>query len=404
VEVNVVSIDVGLFGKGPFPGVSFFKKVSSAGFLSYRDLLDISAKKALLNGSAMLPSVLYNIDNKSAIAFHWNMRGFVSNRVSNTLLSDALTSSIQADAPGITLSGELLQTYFQNWVEYNFTYARTLLNKNGHQLNGGLTFKFLQGIAHSTLEVTNIQMQIADENTLTNVRSNFLLNYNQGLEDLVDGNYFRLKGDPGVAFDVGFEYKRLPSGNPTTEFPYSYKVGFSLVDIGFITNKNVSGSGNVLMTADNVQTTSLSGISSIRGLVDTLQSVFDIEVTPVDDIRQPLPLSMFLSFDKPLGKYFFVHLNSLFTFVGNNRYLSTRDNLYRLTATPRFENKNFGVYLPLTFDSATKFNTGVALRWKPFIIGSSNLLTRYFYRENEVTGDFYVIIKIPIAGKASAQH
>ena len=46
-----------------------------------------------------------------------------------------------------------------------------------------------------------------------------------------------------------------------------------------------------------------------------------------------------------------------------------------VTLTPRYENRRFGVYLPVSFNSKTKWNIGAALRMGPLVVGVQRVNT-----------------------------
>jgi len=55
--------------------------------------------------------------------------------------------------------------------------------------------------------------------------------------------------------------------------------------------------------------------------------------------------------------------------------------------------------MPFSYDNFLKSNIGIALRWKAFIIGSSNILTAWFYPKEEQILNLYLTIKVPVLKK-----
>lgn len=72
---------------------------------------------------------------------------------------------------------------------------------------------------------------------------------------------------------------------------------------------------------------------------------------------------------------------------------------FRFNVTPRYEDERFGVYLPLTFSNFIPAYIGLALRWKPFIIGSGNLFTFWAYEDRGKPFDIYFTVKVPVLKK-----
>ena len=69
----------------------------------------------------------------------------------------------------------------------------------------------------------------------------------------------------------------------------------------------------------------------------------------------------------------------------NSRYFSG------FSLTPRYEGRVFGFYLPLNYNSLTKFNAGVSLRVGPMFIGSGSVLSALI--GNSKQADFHFGIR-----------
>src|SRR5690606_1169318 len=62
------------------------------------------------------------------------------------------------------------------------------------------------------------------------------------------------------------------------------------------------------------------------------------------------------------------------------------------TATPRFEGRAFGIYVPINYNDLTKLNAGVSLRMGPLFVGSGSVLTALMGESKQA--DFHIGILI----------
>jgi hypothetical protein len=134
-------------------------------------------------------------------------------------------------------------------------------------------------------------------------------------------------------------------------------------------------------------------------LKDTLVSVFQIDYTSTDKISTRMPLDINLFADLRLYNKFYVHAayTRQITYFGNEKYNDFSFNQFYVV--PKYESKKIGVYLPIEYNKFLEFQTGLAFRWKPLVIGSGNLFSYVFRSEKRANLDIYFTTRIMINRK-----
>ena len=93
------------------------------------------------------PSLLFNINSKTAFAITTRYRVFDNLRGVNGTLLQSIKSD---DAPGsFDISNINMQQAATGWMEAGITWANVLYNGNKHFLKGGISLKYLGGISNA---------------------------------------------------------------------------------------------------------------------------------------------------------------------------------------------------------------------------------------------------------------
>lgn len=70
--------------------------------------------------------------------------------------------------------------------------------------------------------------------------------------------------------------------------------------------------------------------------------------------------------------------------------------LTRLSISPRWEKRWYGVWLPISFSRMGNVSLGTGLRIGPLVIGTNNLLPIIFKNKTTYEADLYVALKVPL--------
>jgi len=396
---NLLSLKLTLFGNQVVPETSVAGALTSSGIFDLDRYFSLKSQEVVLFANTLLPSGIFAINQKMAVGFSVRLNAFLINNSSNTILKQIYFNEIE-ELDGQEFDNEFVSTYMHGWVSYNASFASVLINKDKHLFKFGTTVKFLQGIASAKIEFKDLSFNVENDE-LQNLEANIALVYSESIDDLVDGNSPRLKGRYGGGVDIGFSYEYRPKQYRINNYlGYKFKAGISLLQIGAITYQKGESSLDFRAGVEHLSLSTFESVQTFDEFSDSLKSAFNVENDSSEIYVFKLPMVFSLQFDYNLGKNFYLHINPSITFF--QLMIKGDDNLtnsYRVAITPRFETKRYGVYLPLIYDNHFKFSAGISLRWKAFVIGSSNIFSRWFYPKDEQIGTFYGMIKIPILQK-----
>ncbi len=269
-----------------------------------------------------------------------------------------------------------------SWAELGISYGTTFSNHPGHNYSFGAKASYIQAYHASIFNADELEYMVSDDrdisiyNFTSTAHSAIPMDYDEneftGLEKLFRGK--------GVSFDLGISYtqklkppqrksmKRLYT-LPDYE-PYVYRLGFSLLDVGFVhMNQNTKSlefdQANTLW--GQAQTTDLENIDEF---VSNLQSQLhsgEIHLEDDKSFRVFLPTAASLQADYNLGNNFFAYglwvqdLPLVANRISRPSYLGF---------IPRYETRWFTFALPVTLYEYTKPRIGASLRIGVLTIGA----------------------------------
>lgn len=289
------------------------------------------------------------------------------------------------------------------WLDLGLNYSRVLYERYMNYYTAGISVRYLRGLAGAYLHSDNIDYMVKGGDTLIVYNANI----DAGLSLPVDplSNAFPatpLFGGGGVAFDLGFMYekKKTQPSNPGYSslcsqqyIPYEYKIGVSLIDLGFIRFKN-----NAFKMELNDAQTFWPGINSttfdnINQQLSNIDWHFNggTSTLVIDHtISMGLPTAISLQGDYNFGNNLYVggvwiHPVKIFN------HSVTRPSF--IAVNPRYETRRFAVTMPLTVYRYKQPRLGLSLRLGGFFIGTDKLGS--FFNLSDFTGmDFYMGIRI----------
>jgi hypothetical protein len=286
------------------------------------------------------------------------------------------------------------------WLEYGLTYA-TVISLNGrNELKGGVTLKYLQGIAAAYFKNANLTYNITNpaEFTFTNSSINYgRTDYNalinsKGINDLINGH--------GFGGNVGLTYVRLKdyySENSkqfdADENDYVYRIGLSVIDIGSIDFNQNSSAYHLAASNADYSNWKYSHIYNNAQLDKTLSAVFyegDSTKSLVNNhFNMGLPTAISMQADWNFYKNFFINATVIQSINHKYNTVVIRPDVYSLT--PRYEKKWFELSVPMSllYYGHWQPRIGLAARAGWFFIGGDAL--GGLLKLNDFEGaDFYV--------------
>lgn len=391
-NINLVSAQIGLINNVVFNESDFLKQLSKFGYTDLKHFLASDQSVLLARGKVFLPSVSYKINTNHAVAFSLNLRADGMYRSSNDELTQLFTGY---DNPELLedLNNEYFKSVVNQWMEYSFTWSGVLLNRNEHLLTGGANVKYLVGGSSGYFDLDGIKVMY-DKEKIEYFQADVSYAYNKNLNEAFEEGKIDLFGDKGLGLDLGLSYSYKPDG--AEDIPYRFKVGLVVNDIGYVKNSSEVNRSTFSVSITDVPYSRFNGIESLEALTDSLQKSVGVSVIEHESYKMNLPTAVIIS-----GDYSFNSNWYLSGFVGLQPgfYRQLLDivekNIFNVNLTPRFENKTWGGYLPITYNNRLNFSTGLAFRWKYVFVGSGSIISNMFKSEKDM-GEFYFGINIPI--------
>jgi hypothetical protein len=88
-----------------------------------------------------------------------------------------------------------------------------------------------------------------------------------------------------------------------------------------------------------------------------------------------LPTTLQLEADYHVASGLYVNLAGQIPLTKTGSKSFSNRTYTSVSLTPRFENKRFGIYLPLNYNELTSFNAGASVRLGPLFLGSGSILS-----------------------------
>ncbi|TLX77495.1 hypothetical protein E9993_02335 [Labilibacter sediminis] len=373
-----------------------YKKLANMGILSLDKLLTSTNNATVISGNILFPSVSYKWNHKNAISMHLDLRANGIFRSSHTNISD-LFSDVKTPDNLEDLKDENLKGVVNTWTEYNITYSRLLVENEKHILAGGITLKFLQGGGSGYFDMDGIDVSY-DKDKIKHLEFDLTYAFNETLWDITEDGKIKFDGDEGFGANIGLSYFYKSTNQPHK--PYLFKAGLSVRDIGYIRHKSDRGNKTYHVSMDDVPYSRFQGVETIEAFIDSVRSSVDFKEIRNGSYNLGLPTTFLLNVDYCHTPKLF--LNATLNYqpsVYKNVVKSFKANFFKMTLTPRFENRTWGFYLPLAHQNYLGFSAGLAARWKSIFMGSTTLVSNIF-KDDPDFSQFYFGFNIPI-GKSN---
>lgn len=339
-------------------------------------------------------SLKYKVNPKTAIGFGVNLRSMINANTSHYNLSDSTNDIIyflNQNKNSLPFYGKGITS---NWIEYVANISRNLIDNRIFLLNIGTNLRMNRGLAGIVGSLGNFQYHKyvyagVDAYEITN--ADFLYGYSTTLTSWdktlrFKENYRTLRGNmkTGASLDIGAEIlikkdKDADWFYEGLDYDYSWKLGLSFVDLGYAKYEYFPESAQSSGMKQNITPEIL--VDKFFGVVSNISQFNDSLSTVVENfehlrgnfnIYQPTRLN--LNIDHKLTSFLYINaaMSLPFSLVSQSNHYVLKDIPF-ISITPRIENRNFGVYLPVSFNTKTQWHVGAALRAGPFMVGLNNL-------------------------------
>lgn len=348
------------------------------------------------DSDVMLPSVLYNINDKHAVGLILRSRAFSDYNNFNGQFFADLNNGFE------TAEESTFNSTFNNtshyWGEIGINYGLVLVNSNYHFIKIGGTAKYLMGSqaveARGTLAGSYTTGTTGDV-AFTNVDLIYLKTAEKDFQNESQKFYtnaFENFGDNGSGYggDIGIVYEWRPRetnrvnvrSNVGAVNTYKLKISASVLDIGSIkyTKSNKTDPDNSIdlqnLTIEQNSTALVSKNDINNGLIEVLKGSPNISSNPQQGkVTFALPQSLNIGLDYIIfnDKSYYVNLNYLKSLT-KSEDVYTNSRLDLITLTPRYETQKLSVYLPITYEqNSSDVYAGFGVRYGSITIGSAAL-------------------------------
>lgn len=275
-----------------------------------------------------------------------------------------------------------------SWGEVGLNYLYSTETSNG-RLGLGISLKYLQGYEAAYFQSEeDFQLTKLPNDSLSG--SPVIVNFGFTNTNL-DGDFQPKPNGVGAGLDLGLVYA---IGNE--EEGYRWKLGFSLIDIGFIRYNQAEQHRIVTDATSLIHTTAYNSFDGLADLPETAQTFSEQLLGNPDASLQGdgfnmfLPSAFSLQVERGFSPSFFLSA-ALVQGFAMNKVATTRGSL--LAISPRFESRWFGASVPVSVYNWQDVNLGLSLRLGFITLGTDNLLS--VINAGEFTGtDAYFAIKI----------
>jgi len=296
-----------------------------------------------------------------------------------------------------------------SWIELDLSYAYNFRRYAWKSWSAGITVKPLMGISSAYSNVYNLDYTVQSDTTASIYNVDF--DYGYSLPVDYETNHFpdgpTIRGF-GLGIDLGVTFMSTTKGHANYAFgslceqpyeDYNYRIGISLIDIGYIRfNKKtyyrryINSSTNWYEPVDTLPGNTLNEIN------DKLDYYFldnSEEVITEDAYIMNIPPALSLQFDYPIRRYLFLNATLVYGFNIGKSYIK-RPSI--LAFTPRYETNRMEISIPISIYEWT-WNApriGFYFRYGNFFFGFDKINTMIGL--NDFSGlDFYIGLKLNLS-------
>lgn len=398
--------DINLFSFSTAVGNDMYAVSFSDAFKSGYDF-DAQAKKSftssnnvIMNLDLMGPAFMFNIAPKQTLAIYTRARAFVNlGGVNGDLINELSKEDNKNNFDYLVGNPNFISN---SWGEFGLSYAAVLYQKGQHFLKGGITAKYLQGVANAHFKGDGINLEyVEDVNNpgLSKFTSTGEATYGTSQDFEANPDVEIDSASKGFGFDLGLTYEWRPDFDTTKKEvsnfkelnKYKLRFGFSLTDLGSINyEKGIRKSYdlNDSFTADEFE-----NAENIDAFLNDAYS----ETVINGSVKSKLPTAFHADVDWNMCKKIYLNVNGDFSLVDNTT-LNQNSIENRISVTPRFESKWLSLYVPVSFMQYSGTQIGAGLRTGIFFLGSGSALSNAFAKESKAM-DFHFGVKIPVYQK-----
>lgn len=376
-QVNIIGFDVNaqndyLFLKGKLIGIaSNFDQDVNVG-----ENLNGNPKNLSFSLDTRLPSFSFKIREKNAVALALKVRGVMSgNDIDEKFATSLYNEQIDLLSWENFIQDGKTSMGFTSWGEIGIGYARQILNSDKHQLDAGINVKLITNGLVGKLDFQDIEYNLSADSVINVKNSQFNFLGSNELDAFINGEgdatedfKFAIKS---VGVDVGASYAFKLNGKED----YLFKAGISVNDIGKLKYEASKYSRSFVGNNTDIPGQLILDGSGDYKNFDSIMDILGTNTTPTGNFEVALPTTLNVFLDVRAVKGLYVTISGQINLLSQKKDNPSSNLPTLLTITPRYENKVFGAFLPMSYNKYGGFNFGTGFRIGQFSIGSNNILS-----------------------------
>lgn len=361
---------------------------------------------------------MLNLDGRQSLGLSFNMRVYTNGIDLPHEIPDIVLKGLENDGFNGRYVSSDASISTMEWAEVAMSYSRKLYDRYQSRVDVGVGVKYLLGYSAAVANINNLDYEIFGEDSIVvnrfdaDLAYSLPINYN---ENFVSGSVFNsslVRGN-GLAFDLGFTYaykksvsndRRILTPCMQPKLNYLWKLGVSLMDVGFISFKNNaidnSFDASEEMLFDRYVFDDVKSFGDMVGFMSAMYYDGDSLASVVaDNFKVGLPTTLRLQFDYNIKDNYYVNA----TVVQPLKLMK-----YSVRAVPqlmveaRYESDLYGFSLPLTLRDYSDFLIGASARMAFVTVGTQNIASYLGF--GKVNGmDIFVSVKFNLV-KGKCAH
>lgn len=296
-----------------------------------------------------------------------------------------------------------------NWQEFAFTGGMVLRDESDWYVSAAATLKYNYGFNSFFVNINDMVYNSSADSLL--IVQNLDMEYghasaNDG--ETSPGSILKKRGK-GWGLNYGMQFIKNRNDNfynpcsNTSDKPYDYKIGVSIIDLGYIkfnTEARTFSFDNASSDWFGIDTVKFDGIGKTDSVLG--KQFFGVFMGARDKREFTLytPAAVSVQLDYPLGFNFYANVSAIQR-IPLGRFAIKRAN--QIAFTPRFETKRWAVSLPISFYEQFKPRVGVGLRFGIFTVGS-DMISPLIGLTDSYGVDIYFGISIKKWGNCGRSH
>ena len=334
------------------------------------------ARELNTNFNLNVLSFKHKLNEKTAIGFGINLRSLINIYTSHYNLDDSINDIIyilEQNSKSLPFYGSAATS---NWLEYVANISHNIIDNRKYLINLGANIRMNRGLAGVVGSLGNFQYkkynyrgveayEITSADFMYGISSTFA-SWDNTLTFKENFRSLRSQIKTGASMDLGTEIlikddKGADWFYEGLDYDYRWKIGLSLVDLGFakyeyFSESAISSGMKQNITPEILVDKFFGSVSSLADFNDSIATVVEKFEHLKGNFNIYHPTRFNINIDHKINSFVFINaaLSLPVSLVSSSHY-AMRDIAY-LNVTPRIENRNLGFYLPISYNPKTSWN------------------------------------------------